>query len=148
MGFHLRAATDRDLPFARTLTHEAMNRYYLQYDLLWSDHGFDVAWASRENWLICQGEAVMGFISVSRDNRALYIRELHLLERCRKQGAGSWVLQQMVLKAHAQGLGLLRLTVFKTNPAKRLYQRQGLSIVGEEDCFWRMERECQAGAVD
>ena len=148
MGFHLRAATDLDLPFARTLTHEAMNRYYLQYDLLWSDHGFDVAWASRENWLICQDETVMGFISVSRDSRALYIRELHLLERCRKQGAGSWVLQQMVLKAHAQGLGLLRLTVFKNNPAKRLYQRQGLSIVGEEDCFWRMERECQAGAVD
>lgn len=148
MAFHLLAATDRDLSFARTLTHEAMNRYYLQYDLLWSDHGFDVAWASRENWLICQGETVMGFISVNRDSQALYIRELHLLERCRKQGAGSWVLQQMVLKARAQGLGLLRLTVFKTNPARRLYQREGLSIVGEEDCFWRMERECSAASVD
>ena len=148
MPLHLRAAPGRDLPFARTLTHEAMSRYYLQYGLLWSDDGFDVAWAGRENWLICNDETVMGFISVNRDSRALYIRELHLLERFRKQGAGSWVLEQMVLKARAQGLGLLRLTVFKTNPAKRLYQRQGLSIVGEEDCFWRMERECRAGASD
>ncbi|TFY90728.1 N-acetyltransferase [Pseudomonas nabeulensis] len=146
MAFHLKAATDQDLPFARTLTHEAMHDYYQLYGLLWSDNGFDIAWAGRENWLICNDSVVMGFISLSRDSRALYIRELHMLETCRKQGAGSWVLAQMALKAQAQGL--LRLTVFKTNPARRLYQRQGLSIVGEEDCFWRMELECRAAPLD
>lgn len=142
MAFYLRAATDQHLPFARTLTHEAMNRYYLQYGLLWSNAGFDTAWAGRENWLICQDDDVVGFVSLSRDSRALYIRELHMIEACRGLGAGSWVLEQMALKA--QALGLLRLTVFKTNPARRLYQRMGLSIVGEEDCFWRMERACRS----
>ncbi|PQZ83723.1 MULTISPECIES: GNAT family N-acetyltransferase [Pseudomonas] len=142
MTFHLRAATDQDLPFARNLTHDAMTPYYKEYGLWWSGDGFDIAWAGRENWLICDDDHVMGFISLSRDSRALYIRELHLLERYRKQGAGSWVLESMAVKARA--LGLLRLTVFKTNPARRLYQRSGLSIVGEEDCFWRMERECPA----
>ena len=145
MAFYLRAATEQDRLFARTLTLEAMSPYYRQNGLVWSDNGFDVAWAGRENWLICNGEAVMGFISLSRDSRALYIRELHLLENCRRQGAGSWVLEQMALKAQTQGL--LRLTVFKTNPAQRLYQRQGLTIVGEEDCFWRMERECRAATT-
>lgn len=148
MTFHLRPATDQDLPFARRLTYEGMNRYYLQYGLLWSNDGFDVAWAGRENWLVCNDEEVMGFISLSRDDKALYIRELHLLERCRKLGAGSWVLEQMVGKARTQGLAFLRLTVFKTNPARRLYQRLGLSIVGEEDGFWRMERECRALTLD
>lgn len=143
MAFQLRAATERDRLFARALTHEAMVGYYRQYGLVWSDNGFDTAWAGRENLLICNDDAIMGFISLSRDSRALYIRELHLLETCRKQGAGGWVLEQMALKAQAQGL--LRLTVFKTNPARRLYERHGLSIVGEEDCFWRMERECRAG---
>ncbi|WP_426109404.1 GNAT family N-acetyltransferase [Pseudomonas sp. TWR1-1-4] len=140
MAFQLRAATDRDLPFARILTFEAMSRYYQQYDLMWSNDGFDVAWGGRENWLICNDDVVMGFVSLSRDSRALYIRELHMLQACRGLGAGSWVLEQMASKA--QALGLLRLTVFKTNPARRLYQRRGLSIVGEEDCFWRMERAC------
>ncbi|MGU9828629.1 GNAT family N-acetyltransferase [Pseudomonas sp. LF242] len=148
MTFHLRAATGDDLPFARRLTYQAMGGYYLQYGLVWSDYGFDVGWGSRENWMICKDDAVLGFISLSRDNNALYIRELHLSENYRKQGAGSWVLEQMALKACEQGLGLLRLTVFKTNPARRLYQRLGLSIVGEEGCFWRMERECQAGLSD
>ncbi len=144
----MRRATEQDLPFARTLTHEAMSPYYRQNGLLWSNDGFDVAWAGRENWLICNDDGVMGFISLSRDGKALYIRELHLLACCRKQGAGSWVLEQMALKAHAEGLGFLRLTVFKTNPARRLYQRLGLSIVGEEDGFWRMERECRALTSD
>jgi ribosomal protein S18 acetylase RimI-like enzyme len=140
MVFHLRAATNEDLPFARALTREAMSRYYQQYGFLWSNDGFDVAWAGRENWLICWGEVVMGFISLSRDSRALYIRELHVLDSVRGQGAGTWVLEQMAVKA--QALGLLRLTVFKTNPAKRLYERMGLSVVLEEDTYWGMERVC------
>ena len=144
----MRRAIEQDLPFARTLTQQAMSHYYRQNGLLWSSDGFDVAWAGRENWLICNDDGVMGFISLSRDGKALYIRELHLLACCRKQGAGSWVLAQMVLKARVEGLGFLRLTVFKTNPARRLYQRLGLSIVGEEDGFWRMERECRALTSD
>ena len=148
MRFHLRRAIEQDLPFARTLTQQAMSHYYRQNGLLWSNDGFDVAWAGRENWLICNDDGVMGFISLSRDGKALYIRELHLLECCRKQGAGTWVLEQMALKARVEGLGFLRLTVFKTNPARGLYQRMGLSIVGEEDGFWRMERECRALTSD
>lgn len=140
MTFHLRAATDQDLPFARNLTHQAMNRYYQQNQLLWSNDGFDTAWAGRENWMICQDDSVLGFISLSRDSNALYIRELHMLEKYRGLGAGSWVLQQMALKARTPGL--LRLTVFKNNPAKQLYERMGLRVVGEEDSFWRMERVC------
>lgn len=142
MAFQLRVATDQYLAFARTLTHQAMGNYYRHYDLSWSDKGFDTAWVGRENWLICRDDTVLGFISLSRDAEALYIRELHILDSFRRQGAGAWALEQMTLKAHTEGLGLLRLTVFKTNPAKRLYQRMGLAIVGEEDCFWRMELDC------
>lgn len=142
MAFTLKAASDLHLAFARTLTHQAMSHYYRQYDLTWSDKGFDTAWAGRENWLICQDDRLVGFVSLSRDDNALYIRELHILDTFRRQGAGSWVLEQMIAKARVENRGYLRLTVFKTNPAKRLYQRQGLSIVGEEGCFWRMESVC------
>ena len=139
MAFTLKAASDHHLAFARSLTHQAMGHYYGHYGLTWSDKGFDTAWAGRENWLICQDDRQIGFVSLSRDDNALYIRELHILDTFRRQGAGSWVLEQMIAKACAENRGYLRLTVFKTNPAKRLYQRQGLSIVGEEGCFWRME---------
>lgn len=142
MTFHLRAATDQDRSFARALTRQAMNRYYEHYGFIWSNDGFDTAWAGRKSWLICHDGEVIGFISLSRDDDALFIRELHMIEACRGQGAGSWVLEQMAIKACELGLGLLRLTVFSINPARKLYTRLGFNVVSEENCFWQMERVC------
>ena len=148
MTFHLRAATNEDCSFARRLTRQSMDRYYEHYGFIWSNDGFDTAWAGRESWMICRDDEVIGFISLSYDDDALFIRELHLVEASRGQGAGSWVLEQMVLKARTQGLGMLRLTVFKINPARNLYLRQGLSVVQEENCFLCMERACHSGPSD
>ena len=80
MEFEWRPATPRDLDFARDLTRNNMLRYYIQHDLLWLDEAFDVAWAGRENRMIVRDDALLGFVSLSRDANALYIRELHILE--------------------------------------------------------------------
>lgn len=144
MVFELRPASSADLRFARELTHEAMQRYYIRYDLRWHDEAFDVAWAGRQNWLICRGGSVLGFLSLSRDEEALYIRELHVIEASRGQGAGSWAIKQAFSMACEECRPALRLTVFKGNPAQKLYERMGLLVVGDDDCFLRMERLCRA----
>ena len=141
MGFELRPASSGNLDFARDLTCQNMLRYYMQYDLLWLDDAFDVAWAGRENWLIVRDEVVLGYVSLSRDNRALYIRELHVLEAYQGQGAGSWAIDQVFAMACKERRPALRLTVFETNPAKALYERKGLKVVGEDECFLRMQRD-------
>lgn len=143
-GFELRPASAADLGFARDLTRETMLGYYIRHDLLWLDEAFDVAWAGRENWLICRDAKRMGFVSLSRDLKALYIRELHMLASCRGQGAGAWTLEQMLAKARSERRSLLRLTVFKDNPAQGLYRRMGLEVVGEDECFLRMQRQSAA----
>ncbi|RON51525.1 GNAT family N-acetyltransferase [Pseudomonas frederiksbergensis] len=140
MVFELRAATSGDLEFARELTCQNMLRYYIQYDLLWLDEAFDVAWAGRENRLIVQGEVPVGFVSLSRDAKALYIRELHIIEAFRGQGAGSWAIDQVLALAREERRPALRLTVFKNNPAQALYERMGLEVVGEDEFFLRMQR--------
>ncbi|WDH20512.1 GNAT family N-acetyltransferase [Pseudomonas chlororaphis] len=146
-GFQLRPAiTPEDLLFARDLTRSTMLGYYIRHDLLWLDEAFDVAWAGRENLLICQGAEVLGFVSLSRDSRALYIRELHVLEAFRGQGAGAWTIEQVRAMARGERRALLRLTVFKDNPAQTLYGRMGLKVVGEDECFLRMERSSAADA--
>ncbi|MGF6400171.1 ribosomal protein S18 acetylase RimI-like enzyme [Pseudomonas frederiksbergensis] len=141
MGFELRPATPRDLDFARDLTCRNMLRYYIQHELLWLDEAFDVAWEGRENWLIVREDTVMGYVSLSRDARALYIRELHLLEAYQGQGAGSWVIDQVFAMASKERRPALRLTVFENNPAKKLYERKGLTVVGKDQCFLRMQRD-------
>jgi ribosomal protein S18 acetylase RimI-like enzyme len=141
MGFKLRPATPRDLDFARDLTCRNMLRYYIQHELLWLDEAFDVAWEGRENWLIMRDDTLMGYVSLSRDARALYIRELHLLAAYQGQGAGSWAIDQVFTMACKERRPALRLTVFENNPAKMLYERKGLKVVGQDQCFLRMQRD-------
>ena len=144
MGFELRPATSQDLDFARELTCKTMLRYYIQHDLLWQDEAFDVAWAGRENWLIVRDDVRLGYVSLSRDARALYIRELHVLEAFRGQGAGSWAIDQVLAMASKERRPALRLTVFENNPAKALYERKGLTVAGKDECFLRMQRDIVA----
>lgn len=134
------AASDQDLSFARDLTRCGMLRYYCQYDLLWLDEAFDQAWGWREQWLVMDGERRVGFCSLSQDRHALYIRELHITDEARNQGIGTWVLHELNTWAAQRRLPLLRLTVFKSNPARQLYRREGFQEVGEEECFIRMQR--------
>lgn len=134
-----RLATPGDLAFARELTCKGMLPYYIQHDLLWQDEAFDVAWAGRDNRVIVYGEDRIGFVSLSRDARALYIRELHIVDAYRGQGAGSWVIDQVLAIARLEWRLALRLTVFENNPAQELYLRKGLEVVGQDECFLRMQ---------
>lgn len=139
MDFQWRLATPEDLAFARDLTCTTMLGYYIQHDLLWQDEAFDVAWAGRENRLITDGKHLLGYVSLSRDARALYIRELHVVEAYRGQGIGSWVIDQVLAIACRERRPALRLTVFENNPAQALYRRKGLQVVGKDECFLRMQ---------
>ncbi|NUT76782.1 GNAT family N-acetyltransferase [Pseudomonas sp. C1C7] len=145
MEFQWRAATDGDLVFARELTCSNMLRYYIQHDLLWQDEAFDVAWAGRDNRIIVRGEDRLGFVSLSRDARALYIRELQIAEAFRGKGAGSWAIDQAYAIACRERRPALRLTVFENNPARALYERKGLQVVGKDPCFLRMQRDTDHG---
>ena len=139
MTLHLQPATAQDLAFARDLTRRAMLPYYASHDLLWLDEGFDEAWRWRDNRVIYRGATPLGYVSLSRDGRALFIRELHLLPAHRRQGVGSWVLGEVARLAGSERLPRVRLMVFKDNPARHLYVRHGFDVVGEQDSFLRME---------
>lgn len=136
----LAAASDRHLTFARDLTRRAMLPYYREFDLLWIEDAFNQAWCWREQWLVVEGDQVLGYCSLSQDRQALYLRELHLLPEHRGRGVGNWVLEELATWAAQRRVPLLRLMVFKSNPARSLYARHGFIEVGEDECFVRMQR--------
>lgn len=144
MDIRLVPATALDLAPARALARRGMLPYYITYDLVWLDQAFDETWHWREQWVIREGSHWLGFISLSADRRALYVRELHLLEAARGRGVGAHVLELAADIARQRQLPLVRLTVFKSNRAQRLYERAGFAKVGEDDCFYRMERPTPA----
>lgn len=140
MGIQLTPAAQADLAFACDLTRQAMLPYYSRFDLLWSDNDFETAWHWRDNRLVSLNGVVCGYVSLSEDSRALYVRELHLLPSARGQGLGSQVLDWALTLAASRGLPRVRLLVFKGNPAQSLYRRKGFVVVSEDDTVYRMER--------
>ena len=140
MPLALTPAQDAHRKFARDLTRRAMLPYYREYDLLWVEEAFDQSWHWREQWLVTEEGEPLGFCSLSQDTQALFIRELHLLPEQRGRGIGSWVLEELASWAALRSLPLLRLMVFKSNPARRLYLRHGFAQMGEDECFVRMQR--------
>jgi predicted acetyltransferase len=64
--------------------------------LLWQDEAFDVAWSGRQNWLIVQGDVVVGFFSLSRACARCTFVNCRLLKRFRGMGAGSWAIDQVI----------------------------------------------------
>ncbi|MFB4394481.1 MULTISPECIES: GNAT family N-acetyltransferase [unclassified Pseudomonas] len=138
-------APDTQRTFARDLTRRAMLPYYREFDLLWIEEAFDQAWGWREQWLVEEGGEVVGFCSLSQDRQALFIRELHLLPEHRGRGIGSQVLQLLAEWAGQRRLPLLRLMVFRSNPARRLYERCGFVEMGMDECFVRMQRAIDGG---
>lgn len=141
MSFDLRFASIEDLTFARELTCRNMLRYYIKHELPWQDHAFDEAWKDRQNWLVLSENVAVGYLSLSRDMRAIYIRELQVAEAFHRQGAGSWAVDQVVSMAQRERRPAIRLTVFEDNPARNLYERKGLQIQGKDMCFLRMQLE-------
>lgn len=139
MTFQLCLAVPEDLAFARDLTCQNMLRYYIHHELLWQDEAFDVAWSGRQNWLIEHDGVPVGFLSLSRDMRALFIRELQIAESFQGRGAGSWAIDQVIDLARKERRPALRLTVFENNPARNLYERKGLQVRGADECFLRMQ---------
>ncbi|WP_409522270.1 GNAT family N-acetyltransferase [Pseudomonas sp.] len=135
----LSPASDLDLPFARDLMRCAMLPYFRQFGLVWADAAFDESWSWREQWLIKADERTLGFCSLSQDRQALFVRELHLLPEHRQQGVGRWVLEELMRWTQQRRLPLLRLMVFSSNPARRLYRRVGFDEVGQDGCFVLMQ---------
>ncbi|WP_194791156.1 GNAT family N-acetyltransferase [Pseudomonas sp. UFMG81] len=149
MSLELIPATDAHRDFARDLTRRAMLAYYREFDLLWIEEAFDEAWGWREQWLVVEEGEVLGFCSLSQDRQALFIRELHLLPEHRGRGVGGRVLEALAGWTVQRRLPLLRLMVFSSNPARRLYLRHGFVEVGVDECFVRMQRAVlPAGAVN
>ncbi|MDR2306674.1 MAG: GNAT family N-acetyltransferase [Paucimonas sp.] len=140
MPLQLTPANDSHRTFARDLARRAMLPYYREFDLLWIEEAFDEAWGWREQWLVEEDGELLGFCSLSQDRQALFIRELHLLPEHRGRGIGSWLLEALAGWAAQRRLPLLRLMVFSSNPARRLYLRHGFVEVGMDECFVRMQR--------
>jgi GNAT superfamily N-acetyltransferase len=139
-GVKLRPAKTGDLAFARELTRVNMRDYYARHALVWQPDAFDAEWPLRQTFVISKGCRAVGFVGLTVEAHYLYVRDIQLMEPYRGEGIGGWIMGRVLEMAQEQDCRLIRLKVFKGNPAIELYRRWGFTIIGEDAALYWMER--------
>jgi GNAT superfamily N-acetyltransferase len=95
---------------------------------------------ARNSHILLDRSQPIGWFAAHREDRMFFIDHLYLLPSVHGQGIGTRILQMLLQTADTDGL-VARLDVLKVNPARRLYERCGFSIIGANDYFFHMERQ-------
>ena len=139
LGIELRQATDADLPFLLELRRETMTEHEAAVGRVRSPEevrarvtaAFEAA-----RVILLQGTPI-GMLKVIRFDEEWEVSQLQVIPEQQGRGVASLLIESLRAEARTAG-ATLTLSVLKSNPALRLYLRQGFSVVGESPTAYRM----------
>lgn len=107
----------------------------------WDDAQIDAAIETHldlaSSQIICQHERPIGVLTLKHGPVADWLVRIVLVPETQGRGIGSFLIRQ--LQKHAMKTRRpIRLTVYKCNPAQRLYRRFGFEIVSESEVEFEM----------
>ncbi|GAO36655.1 hypothetical protein SCT_2065 [Sulfuricella sp. T08] len=144
MNTTTRAALPEEMSIVRQLYDEAMKAYIeciWGWDQSWQDTDFAKAFVSSVTYLIETDSIISGYFQVELGEKTDYLRMLILKPETRSIGIGAKVLSEILKISHDGGKNLM-LRVFKINTgAKRFYEREGWTVVNDDDEFFLMENQ-------
>lgn len=85
----------------------------------------------------CEGQAAGRLWTDDTAPGELHLLDISLLPQRRQQGLGTACLRALLAQAGRHGRGL-RLQVARGNPARRLYERLGLTVIDEQGLYLDM----------
>jgi len=136
-----RKAMLEDLPFLVKLRHETMSPHLAASGVNQSEEAhlrrvlahFDSA------EILIQGYESAGLLKVVRGGQSWELLQVQLRPSLQGQGFGTQLLKQLVSEAQAADAEI-RLSVLKANPARRVYERLGFTVVAEKAHAFEMLR--------
>jgi ribosomal protein S18 acetylase RimI-like enzyme len=94
--------------------------------------------------MVYGNDNLIGFFSIREASDYLYIHTIQLVASFRSKGYGTTLLQHIENIARTKNLQRIHLSVFKENPAQRLYQRLGYKPIAQDEYLIRMEKVLEA----
>ncbi|MDH5633513.1 MAG: GNAT family N-acetyltransferase [Gammaproteobacteria bacterium] len=89
-------------------------------------------------YIIIADDADIGWIALKRSDDSICITGIVLLPEFQGNGIGTRVIGGILHEARASS-AVVRLEVFKTNPAVGFYKRLGFGVTGETETHFRMK---------
>jgi len=153
-GLGLRLAVEADLPFLRTLYRsfraeemapvpwtQAAKDAFLDDQFRLQHQHFVTHFAGGDFFVVERETAPIGRLYLHRDDTGVLIVDIGFLPTARGQGLGQTLLEWTLRHAGQVGAPRVWLHVLSQNlTARRLYERLGFVVVGEDGAHLRMER--------
>ena len=84
----------------------------------------------------------VGWMNVCREDTKIEIYDIYIQPEHQNKGIGSHVVQQVIDEARGKSV-LFSLVVLKVNPARRFYEKLGMTCVGENQTHYFMQLPSQ-----
>lgn len=138
IGFRL--AEEKDKPFLLSLRSETMNAHILKAGLTPCieshieriNYRFDCA------TIVLNNDMEIGLLKVVREGHVWGLVQIQLATASQGQGIGRKIIAEVLAQAFKSGAAV-KLSVFKTNPAKKLYTELGFKTYLETETTYEMQ---------
>jgi ribosomal protein S18 acetylase RimI-like enzyme len=131
--FELFASTREEFNFLEEAQRQAILKMQYEARRFQYDEGYPEA----EGSIIVLDGRPIGRMLVDEGAQAITLIDIAVLPEYRSSGIGTQLLQDL-LKRGVNARKPVKLQVFKSNPAVRLYQRLGFSPVSEQSMYFEM----------
>ena len=141
MLIELRPAGDHDFEYCRRLYFVEMKWIIeeLNLDGTAQETGFRQQWNQTQIRIIVLDGIDVGWLQAMTQNDELFLAQMFVDGPFQRKGIGTEVVKLLIGEANDLNLAV-RLNVAKINPAKRLYERLGFRVTGEDDRKFYMKR--------
>jgi ribosomal protein S18 acetylase RimI-like enzyme len=129
--------------FALALYLETMEPYTAElmvWDAARQTAGFAQQWRAEDVRIIALEGCEIGWLQAQESDAEIWLQQLYVVPQRQNQGIGSHVLELLMGEWRPSRKPIV-LTVLKNNPARRLYERFGFSVVEEGDVKIHMRLE-------
>jgi ribosomal protein S18 acetylase RimI-like enzyme len=101
--------------------------------------GFREQWNLKDVQIITLDGRTIGWVQTAELATEIFLQQLFVSHEYQGRGVGSRVLEALLQRWERTGKPVV-LMVLKNNPARRLYERHGLAVVGEIGVKLQMRR--------
>jgi ribosomal protein S18 acetylase RimI-like enzyme len=140
MHINLQPAKAEHYDFALHLYLLTM-RPYMQELIVWDEQeqraSFAAQWKREEVRIISVDGKDVGWLQVAELPTEIRLQKFFVSPQYQRSGIGSEVLSNLLVSWRSAGKKIV-LRVLKNNPARRLYERLGFSVVAEAGITFRM----------
>jgi ribosomal protein S18 acetylase RimI-like enzyme len=146
MHIAFRPAHTRDFDYCASLYFAGMETTIrdLKLDRIAQAAGLRQQWDVTQVRIITFGDDDIGWLQSATRGDDFFLAQLFVDGGFQGRGIGTEVMRRLIAEAAQTGRGMT-LSVVKSNPALRLYQRLGFHITDEDDRKFHMRRDPGTG---